>query len=145
MHTMAPQIRELDDLDIKAILARNLVGRLALFRDGQIDILPLHYVYWEGSIYGRTSPGGKLAAMDPGGTPVAFEVDEVQSMKKWRSVLIHGTFLVSSDDSGQEEWLRALGAVRRLDHQALRHTDPTPERTQIFRIVIHNATGRAMD
>jgi nitroimidazol reductase NimA-like FMN-containing flavoprotein (pyridoxamine 5'-phosphate oxidase superfamily) len=100
MQTMAPRVRELDDLDIRAILARNLLGRLALFRDGQIDILPLHYVYWEGSIYGRTSPGGKLAAMDPGGTPVAFEVDEVRSMKKWRSVLIHGTFLLSSDDSG---------------------------------------------
>ncbi len=144
MQTMAPRIRELDHRDIRAILSRNLVGRLGLLRDGRIDILPLHYVYWEGSIYGRTSPGGKLAAMNPSGTAVAFEVDEVQAMSRWRSVLIHGTLMLSSVDSGQEEWMRALGAVRRLDHLALRDNDPTPERDQIFRIVVHSATGRAM-
>ena len=142
--TQSVQIRELDQRDINAILARNLVGRLAFLRGEEIDVLPLHYVYAEGSIFGRTAAGGKLSAMNPNGTRVAFEVDEVQSMNCWRSVLVHGTFLLVSDDVGLEERLRAMGMVRRLDRHALREDDPAPHRTELFRIVIHDATGRAL-
>ncbi len=137
-------IRELDQRDINALLARNLFGRLAWLRDGRIDVLPIRYVYADGSIYGRTSPGGKLLAMNPHGTAVAFEVDEVQSTRQWRSVLIHGTFVVAEADSGREEYLRALGTIRRMDHLALRDEDPTPERRELFRILIQSATGRAI-
>jgi uncharacterized protein len=145
MQQIAPlKIRELDQRDINAVLARNLVGRLAWVRDGQIDILPIRYVYADGSIFGRTTAGGKLLAMDPYGTPVAFEVDEVQSTRQWRSVLVHGTFMVPDNDTSREEYMRALGVIRRLDHTALRDDDPNPERRELFRILIHNATGRAM-
>lgn len=138
------QVRELDRRDINALLARNFVGRLAFSRGDQIDVLPLSYVYVDGSIYGRTSEGGKLAAMSPSGTDVAFEVDEVQSRTSWRSVLVHGTLLLASADSGREEWMRALGAIRRLDRDALRDNDPAPHRSQIFRILVRDVTGRAM-
>jgi uncharacterized protein len=145
MQQIAPlEIRELDQRDINSVLARNLVGRLAWLRDGEIDVLPIRYVYADGSIYGRTSAGGKLLAMDPQGTAVAFEVDEVQSTQRWRSVLVHGTFFIASPEAGAEEYMRALGAIRRLEHTALRDDDPTPERREIFRIIIHSASGRAM-
>jgi uncharacterized protein len=140
----SPQIRELDQRDINSVLARNLFGRLAWLRDGRIDVLPIRYVYADGSIYGRTTAGGKLLAMNPHGTPVAFEVDEVQSTRQWRSVLVHGTFVVAEPEMGREEYLRALGTVRRMDHLALRDEDPTPERRALFRILIQDATGRAM-
>ena len=144
LKTAPAQIRELDQRDINAVLARNLVGRLAWLRDGDIDVLPIRYAYANGSIFGRTGSGGKLLKMDPEGTRVAFEVDEVQSTQRWRSVLVHGTFLLATPDAGREEWLRALGAIRRLEHEALRDDDPTPERRELFRIVIHDASGRAM-
>jgi len=145
MPTVAPpQIRELDQADISAVLARNLIGRLAWMRGNRIDILPIRYFYRGSSIYGRTSPGGKLTEMDPAGTSVAFEVDEIQSMKSWRSVLVHGTLLISSADQEREDWLTGLGAIRRLDPTALREDDLWPERTQIFRIIIQDATGRAL-
>lgn len=145
MLTTSPvQIRELDSRDIRAVLARNLIGRIAWVRDGEIDVLPIRYVYSDGVIYGRTAAGGKLLAMDPDGTRVAFQVDEVQSTQRWRSVLMHGTFLLCDGEVGQEERLRALGTVRRADPHALREDDPTPERTELFRIVVHRSSGRAM-
>jgi uncharacterized protein len=145
MHaTDLPQVRSLDERDISSILARNTVGRLAFVRGEQLDILPIQYVYREGVIYGRTAAGGKLAAVNPLGTTVAFEVDEIQSARYWRSVLAHGTFHLVDRHSGHEEWLRALGIVRKLHPAALRQHDPRPDRTEIFRIVIHSTTGRAV-
>jgi nitroimidazol reductase NimA-like FMN-containing flavoprotein (pyridoxamine 5'-phosphate oxidase superfamily) len=82
--------------------------------------------------------------MDPDGTTVAFEVDEIGSSHQWRTVLAHGTLRVVTKDSGNEEWLRALGAVRRLQGTAFRHDDPNPARTELFRITVSKATGRAL-
>lgn len=135
------RIRELDPRDINAILARNLVGRLAFHRDELIDIVPLHYVYADRTIYGRTTTGGKLSGIDPDGTAVAFEVDEVISMTQWCSVLIHGTLQVFPADA--EERQNAITAVRRLDRLA-RRDDPMPDRNQLFRITVDNLIGRAM-
>ena len=139
-----PQVRELDERDIGSILARNTVGRLAFVRGEQIDVLPIQYVFQNGAIYGRTAAGGKLAAVNILGTRVAFEVDEIQSAHNWRSVLAHGTFYVVDRRSGDEAWLTALGIVRRLHRTALREDDSSPDRTEIFRIIIQNATGRAL-
>lgn len=139
-----PQVRELDERDIRSILARNTVGRLAFVRGEQIDVLPIQYIFQDGAIYGRTAVGGKLRAVNTLGTTVAFEVDEIQSAHNWRSVLAHGSFYLVDRNSGQEQWLTALGIVRRLHRAALRDDDPRPDHTEIFRIVIHNTTGRAL-
>ncbi|MQA92462.1 MAG: hypothetical protein GEU90_19915 [Gemmatimonas sp.] len=138
------EIRTLDEHDIHSILARNSVGRLAFVRDKQIDVLPIQYVYCDGSIYGRTSAGGKLLALQSYGSEVAFEVDEIQSTMNWRSVLTHGTFQVIAREDGEEAWLQALGLVRRLHRRALRQDDPRPERNELFRVLIRDVTGRAL-
>ena len=72
------------------LLAEHHLGRIAFaFRD-RVDIEPISYVYANGWIWARTSPGTKLTtvAHHP---YVAFEVDEVQGADDWRSVVIHGT------------------------------------------------------
>ena len=135
---------ELEPSDINALLARNTVGRLAFARGGQIDVLPIQYVFRDGSIYGRTAAGGKLAALGSLGATVAFEVDEIHSARVWRSVLAHGTFYVLDSNSEREGWLTALQIVRRLHPDALLDDVARPERSQIFRIVVHDATGRAL-
>jgi nitroimidazol reductase NimA-like FMN-containing flavoprotein (pyridoxamine 5'-phosphate oxidase superfamily) len=144
MDQNATRIRELDESDISSILARNSIGRLAFLRGDEIDVIPIQYVYREGSIYGRTSPDGKLTSMDPNGTVVAFEVDEIGSSRQWRTVLAHGTLRVVARDSGEEEWLRALGMIRRLQGAAFRQDDPSPNRTALFRIAVTKTTGRAL-
>lgn len=137
-------IRELDRSDIQSVLARNHVGRLAFLRDGEIDVLPVHYVYSAGCVYGRTATGGKLRHLDPAGTPVAFQVDEIRSMYDGTSVLAHGLFQVLSTAVEHEEWLRAVGLLRRLVANTLRDGDPAPHRSEVFRILVVRVTGRAL-
>ena len=136
--------RELDRSDINALLARSRIGRLAFTREGEIDVLPVHYVYSAGSIYGRTATGGKLRHLDPAGAPVAFQVDEIRSLHDGSSVLVHGLFQVLAPLVEHEEWLRAVGLLRRLSPDTLREGDPMPQRSEVFRILVNRATGRVL-
>jgi len=143
--TRAPRIRTLDRAEIDAILARNHVGRLAYAWKNHVDIEPLHYVYDGGWIYGRTSAGAKLEATGETWAPVAFEVDEVEAIFSWRSVVIHGGFYVLPADGAeweQAEWRRGVELVRQLIPETFTDGDPVAHRTTIFRIAVQEASGR---
>ncbi|MET0872601.1 MAG: pyridoxamine 5'-phosphate oxidase family protein [Paeniglutamicibacter terrestris] len=64
-------------------------GRLATAVGGAVDIFPLNFGVSERTIYIRTAPGEKLAALTVHDT-VAFEADGILSDEAW-SVVIHGT------------------------------------------------------
>ncbi len=134
-----PHFRALDDSEIWAVLARNHVGRLAYAFHDRVNILPLHYAYSSGWIYGRTSPGEKLVKIEHNRW-VAFEVDEVQGPYDWRSVVVHGGFYALSP--GDEGWDHALQLLRTAVPEALTENDPTPFRTVLFRIAVQESTGR---
>jgi hypothetical protein len=142
------RIRKLDPEEIAAVLRRNHVGRIGYTRRGKLDIQPVLYVYEEGWIYGRTSYGTKyetIARTAYQWWPVVFEVDEVDDLFRWRSVLVRGGFYVLSRDAGEEErerWARGLELVRRLDPAALGKDDVVPFRTVLFRIAVQEASGR---
>jgi uncharacterized protein len=66
------------------------IGRVSFVADGKPVILPVNYVFFEGSVIFRTARGAKLTAA-AGSHFVAFEVDEVD--ETWRegwSVLVQG-------------------------------------------------------
>lgn len=74
------------------LLATHLprIGRVGFVSDGRPVILPVNYVFFEGSVIFRTDAGAKLTAA-AGGEFVAFEVDEVDFT--WRegwSIVIQG-------------------------------------------------------
>jgi uncharacterized protein len=139
-----PEFCVLDAEDVHAILSRNYVGRLAFDWGGRVDIRPLHYVFSGGRIYGRTSPGVKFAQFAGPQAPVAFEVDEVEAVFRWKSVIVRGRFDILSPDGAEaaERW-RAAQLLRRIVKNSLEASDPVPERDIIFRITVDEATGRA--
>lgn len=139
-----PEIRTLDERDIHAILARNIVGRIAFLRRGEIEIRPVSYVYSDDFIYLRSSSTSSLADTDPSGRAVGFEVDEIHSTTRWSTVVVRGTLFRIEREKEHEEWMRALGKLRRLMPEALRSQDPAAHRTEVFRILIRSATGRSM-
>ena len=122
----APEIRELDQRDVHALLARHITGRIGFVLNDEVEIRPVSYVYAEDFIYLRSSATALLAGTDPGGTRVGFEVDEIQSTTLWRSVVVRGTLFRISRETEHEEWMRAVGRLRRLMPEALREEDETP-------------------
>jgi nitroimidazol reductase NimA-like FMN-containing flavoprotein (pyridoxamine 5'-phosphate oxidase superfamily) len=140
-----PSFRELDARECEELLARNYVGRVAFALRSEVDIEPLHYVFSDGWLFGRTSPGKKLdvLARRPW---VAFEADEVDGPFDWRSVVAHGTYYaLNSQGSAVEKktYARALKAIRTRMPTALTSDDPVPGRIVLFGIHVDKLTGRA--
>lgn len=140
-----PAFRDLEFNEIEAMLKSHHYGRLAFtFRD-RVDVEPIHYVYDEGWLFCRTSPGAKLTQLSHHPW-VAFEVDEVRGLFEWRSVVVKGTvYFVEPDGSSTQEaaWEQAIAALRQLVPDTLAEGDPTPARTVVFRIHIDEMHGRA--
>ena len=145
MSANRPRIRELTREESERILARNQVGRLAFSRQNRVDIEPLHYVFDGGWIYGRTSHGAKLVATGQDWWPVAFEVDEVEGVFQWRSVVVHGGFYVVDEygaDWEASQWRRGVELLRRIIPETMAEGDPVPHRRVVFRIALQEVTGR---
>lgn len=141
----AVTFRELTIDEIQSLLARNHVGRIAYSFHDRVDIRPIHYVYSDNWVFGRTSQTDKLDVLRHNQW-VAFEVDEVSGPFDWMSVVAHGSFYRLSDEStpqNAELHEEALRRIRSFAPSALRETDPVPDRTEIFAIAFDKLSGRA--
>ncbi len=136
--------RDLSREETEALLRRNKVGRLAFTFHDRVDIQPIHYVYERGWIYGRTSEGEKIATLEHNRW-VAFEVDEVEDIFDWRSVVVHGSFWKlppRGSPHAEELWTRAANLVSQIVPGALTERDPVAFRHILFRIAVGDAIGR---
>lgn len=143
--TDVPVFQELSRAECEALLTSHSVGRLAFaFRD-RVDIEPVHYVYRAGWIYGRTQPGTKLTVLSHHPW-VAFEVDEVEALFIWRSVVVHGRVEFPDVERGprdQQKLDEARVALQSLVPGAFTDADPTPFRNVVFAMPVEDMTGRA--
>jgi uncharacterized protein len=138
------RFRDLTGEEIDAVLARNRVGRLAFAFHDRVDIQPLHYVYDNGWLYGRTSEGEKTGMVQHNQW-VAFEVDEVEDTFRWRSVVVHASFNIidpESTEASAELWAKAAKLISIVVPQAFTDEDPVPFRDILFRMSIHDVRGR---
>jgi nitroimidazol reductase NimA-like FMN-containing flavoprotein (pyridoxamine 5'-phosphate oxidase superfamily)/osmotically-inducible protein OsmY len=141
---MAPALGTLEAGKCEELLKRQNVGRLAFALQDRVGIVPVHYVYDEGWIYGRTEPEGKLVPILRN-RRVAFEVDEIRGMFSWQSVVVHGSFYLIEPDAGEKEKAahdKAVQLLRRILPTTLGKADPVPFRDQLFRIAVSEITGR---
>ena len=139
-----PSIRSLSHLECEAVLARHCVARVAHAFDRQVSILPIHYVFDDGWLYGRTSFSTKVTLWQHSHW-VAAEVDEVRSLFDWESVVVRGAlYLLSPDDTevNAAVWEHAVELLRRLVPDTGTAFDPLPQRTVLFRIHADEVTGR---
>jgi nitroimidazol reductase NimA-like FMN-containing flavoprotein (pyridoxamine 5'-phosphate oxidase superfamily) len=140
-----PMFEELDYRQCTAILDRNRVGRIAYAFHDQVDIAPVHYVRSGTWLYARTSSGAKLATLAHAPW-IAFEVDEMEGLFEWRSVIVHGTFYHLTPGGTSYDvaaWETGVEALRKLIPDAFKRTDPVPFRTEMFRISIDRMSGRS--
>ncbi|MGZ3333193.1 MAG: pyridoxamine 5'-phosphate oxidase family protein [Gemmatimonadaceae bacterium] len=131
----------------ESILAANNVGRIAFALQDRVSIVPVHYVYDAGWIYGRTATGGKLRELLRN-RRVAFEVDEHTRLFQWRSVVVRGPLYLiepGTEPSDQRIYAKAVSLIRQLVPSALSDSDPVPFRDQLFRIRVVEISGRTSE
>ncbi|MBX3173309.1 MAG: pyridoxamine 5'-phosphate oxidase family protein [Gemmatimonadaceae bacterium] len=145
MATAAPSFRDLDAKECVALLDRHVVGRLALSHKDRVEIIPIHYIHDDGWLYCRTAVGTKLEVASHNRW-VAFEVDEIDGLFDWRSVVVKGgLYLLRKDGSEHEQEIydKGVALVRRIVPEALTPKDPLPERAILFRIHVDEMSGRS--
>lgn len=144
----APILAWLDRFEeCEEILARNNVGRIAFALQDRVSVVPVHYVYDNGWIYGRTAAGGKLRELLRN-RRIAFEVDEHSQLFEWRSVVVRGPlYLIEPGTlpSDQRTYAKAVSLIRLLLPTALTESDPVPFRDQLFRIRAVEISGRSSE
>jgi len=141
----APVFRDLTKEESESVLALNHVGRMAFSFHDAVDIRPIHYVFDNTWLFGRTSPGDKLITLQHHQW-IAFEVDEVTGPFDWKSIVAHGTFYRLENEGSDADirlFKRGISALRKLAPNALTESDPVPFRTELFGISIDSMTGRS--
>lgn len=98
---------QLNDTQMEGLLIRQVTGRLACQEHGVPYIVPVNYVYRNGAIYAHSGPGKKIDIMRKN-PKVCFEVDEIDSIFKWQSVIAWGIFEELIDMEEKEQAMQAL-------------------------------------
>jgi nitroimidazol reductase NimA-like FMN-containing flavoprotein (pyridoxamine 5'-phosphate oxidase superfamily) len=139
-----PRESPLSTDDAQALLARQTVGRLAYAFGDHVDIAPIHYVYEDGWLYGRTNHGTKLAVLARR-PQCALEVTEPADDGTTACVVVRGTFhLLDPEVASADAYDRAVALVRAQMQRAFAVGDPVPQRASLFRIRVEAVSGRRL-
>lgn len=87
-------IKNLNSEECVELLSNNYIGRLAFIVGETPYIIPITYYYYnqgDNSIISYSLEGHKIDAMRKNQS-VSVEVDEIESISQWKSVLVHGQF-----------------------------------------------------
>ncbi|AUX23870.1 uncharacterized protein SOCEGT47_044000 [Sorangium cellulosum] len=76
---------------IEALLERCAFGRLGCHARGRTYVVPMCYAYEGGVLYLRSAEGAKVGMMREN-PEVCFQVDHIQSLADWESVIVFGVF-----------------------------------------------------
>ena len=134
----------IEPTEIEELLEREHVGRIGCISAGRPYVVPVCYVYRDGEVYAHTREGMKWDAMRAA-PDVCFEVERVDDLTNWRSVIAWGRF-EELTGAAAEEGMRLLidrlsplvrteGASARPDHAEGSHAF-------VYRIRLDEKTGR---
>ena len=135
---------ELTAVQIDELLRGEVIARLGCISEGRVYVVPVTYVYDGTYVWGHAMDGAKLQAMRAH-PEVCVEVEHVDDMSNWRSVIAWGTF----EECRGEDWDTGMALLvehimpllkfpphqRPPDMSALR-------RGSVYRIRLHDRTGR---
>ena len=93
--------------EIDSLLGQELIGRIGCFADDTIFIVPITYVYKDGYIYGHSREGQKIHMMRKN-PKVCFEVDAMNGLTKWKSVIVWGEYEEMESEADKMEVYKTL-------------------------------------
>lgn len=138
--------RDMSNEEIEAFVRGEVVARIGCHADDHLYVVPVAYAFRDGVLYGFSHEGKKLAMMRKN-PRVCVEIDAVEHLGSWKSVIAWGTFEELEGDAADRgaaiaaERLASLvsdAESRRRLREALRR-EPAPV---IYRIRIDEMTGR---
>jgi hypothetical protein len=112
----AGSFTSIPESECRQLLSLGVIGRIAFNSSTGIQLLPVNYLYLDGSVYFRVDASGVLGELADGADDVAFEVDYLEELVRqaW-SVLVKGPIGAVSDPAELEPLL----GQRRLEPWAL--------------------------
>ena len=136
---------ELTPDEIDVVLRQETIGRIGCYAVGRPYVVPVTYAYDGAAVYAHSREGLKLRAMRSN-PRVCFEVDHMESLTEWKSVIAMGTF----SELEQRESELAMELLRRrlapLVPSATSvpdgHLHPSGMPWSVFRILLGERTGR---
>lgn len=143
---------ELSSDQVERVLRTEVTGRVGCHADGRTYVVPVTYVYRDGSVYGHAAEGMKIRMMRKN-PRVCFEVDHIRDLANWQSVIAWGVF----EELQGEAAVAAMDLlIDRLLPLVTSETGPSPHRPGeqtpetgpdgrklvTYRIVLTEKTGR---
>jgi nitroimidazol reductase NimA-like FMN-containing flavoprotein (pyridoxamine 5'-phosphate oxidase superfamily) len=135
-------IGDLTREEMERVLRSQQAGHLGVTDGRRVYIFPISYGYRGDSIYLVSRPGLKLRLMRSH-PEVCFEVEQIETPARWRSVMAHGTFEEIVDPPAREAALAIIAAQG--DAAVPPSLSPYldgPEAMVVYRIRVRETTGR---
>lgn len=136
---------ELTQDEIESLLYHEPIGRIGCATDGRVYVVPISFAYDGKAVYGHSREGRKIAMMRANPN-VCFEVEHVDELNRWRSVILWGQY--EELDGEQADWAMALLSDRLMpaleqhdthgaQHEGRLHLEPV-----VYRITVREKSGR---
>ena len=107
--------------EIEQLLASEITGRIGCHADGRTYVVPITYAYKSGNVYCHSAEGRKVGMMRKH-PDVCFEIDRVEDMGNWMSVIAEGLF----HELGGREALEAMDVLIARFAEIERAQEPHP-------------------
>jgi len=136
---MTKMLSEAESLNM---IAGGKIGRLGCVDNGEPYVVPINYVFEDGTIYSHSLPGRKIDAMKAH-PRACLQVDEIANDFEWRSVIAYGNFEEIRVPSDRRSILSKLLARFPLltPVESVMAQDAGAPDSVVFRIVVDRITG----
>ncbi|MCX7877256.1 MAG: pyridoxamine 5'-phosphate oxidase family protein [Ignavibacteria bacterium] len=144
----------MDKNSISNILIRNYTARLGCSDGNEVYVVPITYVYDGENILSHSNEGKKINIMRKN-PEVCIEIDEVDDIFNWRSVIATGIFEELSGDESVKAFSKIYeklsGIMKKsatedthphIDKPTLHKRDISLNSTIVYRIKLIKITGR---
>jgi nitroimidazol reductase NimA-like FMN-containing flavoprotein (pyridoxamine 5'-phosphate oxidase superfamily) len=105
--TKNSMIGKLNADEIEKLLNEQTIGRIGCYDNEKVYVVPVSYAYDGKYIYIRSFEGKKIEMMRKNPT-VCFQVDSMQNMANWQSVIASGDFEELTDERERIKALQVL-------------------------------------
>jgi uncharacterized protein len=143
---------ELTKTEIESVLTSSVIGRIGCCTNQKVLVVPVTYVYDDNFIIGHTEEGLKINMLRQN-PECCFEVDIVENISNWKSVIAWGTFEELNGDDAKialDKLVLKLSShgpgetsqPSRMGPTSTQRTTTQGKNSIIYRIRLKEKTGR---